>query len=287
MAAATLGMREALSDVALFASMLCLGVDAWGRWLHIPLCERPMHVWMAISYCLVGCARLLHILGALASPGGADEFLVNLRPAGVALQGLTFVAWLVVFPLQSLWALGGAALLVRCWFGGPSFCLEKGVFLAFIFLWQGLNFIWAVTHAKLAHAAWERERAVRALEADLCHVASQDPLARWGTAASMESYGTMVCGEGLRAAEIAALGDGVLGCGDAEVGCKHPEDCSICVDALAHGDCVRRLGCGHTFHRSCIDLWLVRRAACPLCKRSVARAAPLSKKGGSCHQHCS
>jgi hypothetical protein len=28
-------------------------------------------------------------------------------------------------------------------------------------------------------------------------------------------------------------------------------------------------GCGHVFHESCIDLWLLRRGDCPLCKHRV------------------
>merc|ERR1719446_228111 len=47
-------------------------------------------------------------------------------------------------------------------------------------------------------------------------------------------------------------------------------DCPICLCPLQIGDSVRSLdSCSHTFHRACIDLWLLRRADCPLCKASV------------------
>jgi len=47
-------------------------------------------------------------------------------------------------------------------------------------------------------------------------------------------------------------------------------ECPICLNDLNSGDKVRHLAsCGHTFHRSCIDLWLLRRADCPLCKSEV------------------
>ena len=43
-------------------------------------------------------------------------------------------------------------------------------------------------------------------------------------------------------------------------------ECTICLDSLVEGDEVRRLKCGHVFHAECIDSWLVKVAACPLCR---------------------
>ncbi len=45
------------------------------------------------------------------------------------------------------------------------------------------------------------------------------------------------------------------------------DSCAICLDTLEDDDDVRGLTCGHAFHASCLDPWLVnRRACCPLCK---------------------
>jgi len=45
--------------------------------------------------------------------------------------------------------------------------------------------------------------------------------------------------------------------------------CSVCLCELEIGDKARRLPCNHLFHQPCIDDWLNRRAACPVCRRQV------------------
>jgi len=48
------------------------------------------------------------------------------------------------------------------------------------------------------------------------------------------------------------------------------ELCAVCLSALVDGEKVRRLQCRHCFHQPCLDEWLVRRAVCPLCVRTVS-----------------
>jgi hypothetical protein len=46
--------------------------------------------------------------------------------------------------------------------------------------------------------------------------------------------------------------------------------CSICLDLYEEGDKLRKLPCGHMFHMSCIDPWLLGSSSlCPMCKGSV------------------
>jgi len=46
-------------------------------------------------------------------------------------------------------------------------------------------------------------------------------------------------------------------------------ECSICLAEYSDGNSLRRLPCGHNFHRKCIDKWLQRNKRCPLCVRAV------------------
>lgn len=51
-------------------------------------------------------------------------------------------------------------------------------------------------------------------------------------------------------------------------------DCAVCLEGLREGDRCRVLPvCGHGFHKACVDKWLVRTPACPLCRAAVGAAA--------------
>lgn len=46
-------------------------------------------------------------------------------------------------------------------------------------------------------------------------------------------------------------------------------DCSVCCDELRGETEVRRLPCGHVFHKSCILEWLQLTNSCPLCRAKL------------------
>lgn len=48
------------------------------------------------------------------------------------------------------------------------------------------------------------------------------------------------------------------------------DSCVICLDGFKKGQWCRSLvGCGHLFHRKCLDGWLIKVAACPICRTRV------------------
>ena len=50
------------------------------------------------------------------------------------------------------------------------------------------------------------------------------------------------------------------------------ERCAICVEDFKDGDLLRVLPCDHSFHKECIDEWLINHSnVCPLCKFEVQR----------------
>jgi len=47
--------------------------------------------------------------------------------------------------------------------------------------------------------------------------------------------------------------------------------CSICLEQFKEGEELRMLPCMHRYHRGCIDRWLARSPACPVCKHEIPR----------------
>ncbi|KAG4959050.1 hypothetical protein AAZX31_13G075500 [Glycine max] len=46
--------------------------------------------------------------------------------------------------------------------------------------------------------------------------------------------------------------------------------CVVCLDAFRNAQWCRKLAaCGHVFHRTCVDTWLLKVAACPTCRTPV------------------
>ncbi|XP_041021900.1 RING-H2 finger protein ATL56-like [Juglans microcarpa x Juglans regia] len=53
-------------------------------------------------------------------------------------------------------------------------------------------------------------------------------------------------------------------------GAAEDEECVVCLDSFRDGQCCRKLAaCGHLFHKRCVDSWLVKVAACPMCRAHV------------------
>ncbi|KAJ6366107.1 hypothetical protein OIU77_002644 [Salix suchowensis] len=47
-------------------------------------------------------------------------------------------------------------------------------------------------------------------------------------------------------------------------------ECAVCLSEFTGGERVRKLKCNHTFHKECLDKWLLQfPATCPLCRAAV------------------
>jgi Ring finger domain len=50
---------------------------------------------------------------------------------------------------------------------------------------------------------------------------------------------------------------------------KKQHDCAICLTIIQKGDSLRKLHCGHIFHKNCLDGWLKLKGICPIDRKKV------------------
>ncbi|XP_022237352.1 RING finger protein 150-like isoform X3 [Limulus polyphemus] len=49
------------------------------------------------------------------------------------------------------------------------------------------------------------------------------------------------------------------------------ECCAVCIEIFKVAEVVRTLPCKHTFHKSCVDPWLLDQRSCPMCKMDILK----------------
>jgi len=271
-----------LNDGVLVISLLYLSVDMQYQEQEFATCHWPVNRWLLVSYFFILAFRLAHVLGSSQAAAGSGDFLLNLRHKETLPHLLMSLTWLLVLPLFAIWTVIGSYWL---WESKrlSSQCLPMGMPLAFIIIWQFLSYAWIVIHLTLGTIAGILERRLRRTEHSLRAMEDPETLERWGQVSMLPGYTALANNSlgGLAPEQIKALPEtsaGALDLGEAS-------ECSICLNDFCPSDAVRQLGsCGHTFHRSCIDLWLLRRADCPLCKQGVVcshGAADPSAKGAT------
>ncbi|CDI83432.1 RING-H2 finger protein ATL1B, related [Eimeria acervulina] len=115
------------------------------------------------------------------------------------------------------------------------------------------------------------EYRARRMEADLRLLQNEDMIRRWGRVRVFSEYGIYIFRRGLTTDQIRRLPCQKLNYDPVEM-----MPCSICLEEFAQDEYVRVLqACGHIFHKSCIDIWLLRNAVCPNCKAPIC-ASPCS-----------
>jgi len=245
-------------------------------------CSRPIHQWLLVSYACVIAFRMMHLFVMQMSvpegqaPGGSESmtaanFLLDLRHKDLVPRIVVSFTWAAALPFFVLWTVIGTVWMWQVMRETPN-CVPTVTHLWFSGFWLALCYVWLIIHAALGIMAWVLERRVRRAEGDLQAIEDADVVSRWGQVSQLSGYRSLTSAQnqGLSPAEIKDLPTATAfeHCGTC--GGKEDGECSICLNELKPSDQVRCLPpCGHLFHRSCIDLWLLRRADCPLCKRSV------------------
>eukprot|EP00746_Dinoflagellata_sp_MGD_P016642 gnl/MRDRNA2_/MRDRNA2_137694_c0_seq1.p1 gnl/MRDRNA2_/MRDRNA2_137694_c0~~gnl/MRDRNA2_/MRDRNA2_137694_c0_seq1.p1 ORF type:complete len:273 (+),score=29.25 gnl/MRDRNA2_/MRDRNA2_137694_c0_seq1:143-961(+) len=254
-----------LNDGVLMMSLLYSAFDILYEWKHFSQCQAPVNWWLVVSYLLVVIFRITHSFGQSNSNEGED-FLMNFRQRKAIPRALLKITWALVVPFFTVWTAVGSYWLSQVLSHTPS-CLPMGAHPWFILFWQALSYLWIIVHIVFGITAMVLEQRIRRAENDVRRIEQDsDVVERWGRISDVSNYENMPWKHdaGLRPTEIEKM-ETVKHFGDAA-------ECSICLNDVVQGENIRYLpGCGHLFHKSCIDLWMVRRADCPLCKCPVTK----------------
>jgi len=261
------------NDAVLATTLLYLTVDMQYQWEEFASCRWPINRWLVGSYVFTMAFRLVHVLGAMQAAPGSGDFLLNLRHKNKWCMVMVSLFWVVALPMFALWTVLGTYWLWDSKHQSGE-CLPVGMPFLFIVAWQCMSYAWMAIHFTIAAVAWILERRLQRTELSLREMEDTETLERWGQVSRLSSYASLSNHGlfGLKPEQIKALPE--TKASEVQHLLGEEMECSICLSEICCHDSVRRLGCGHTFHRSCIDLWLLRRADCPLCKKAVLTCTP-------------
>jgi len=256
----------------LLLSSLYLLLDFLGQWRSFKGCPRPIHKWMAGSYLMVFFSRLVVMAAMRYGDTRAMRAFATLREKSTWISRLAASWWIFLTPFLLIWSAMGTYWIWQVYKIAPRY-LPGGLHLATMMLWQVLSYAWAFVYCLIGAMSCAAHWRMRNAERDFSTLQDDDMVQRWGQFGEFQARATLGSQgkKGLAANDIRAL-PGLMTLGS-DVGDFHceGEDCPICLNAFERNEVVRRLpACGHTFHRSCVDVWLFRSAECPLCKQKVA-----------------
>jgi hypothetical protein len=250
------------NDAILLLSLAYSSIDIMFEWDNFRGCVQPIHWWLLLSYCFVIVFRISHLFGNSQVGGESEDFLLNLRQQKTIPRLLVKATWLLLLPIFAVWTVTGSIWFKDVMMHTPE-CLPMGAHPWFIGFWQALSYLWILVHLIFGAIAWVLERRIQNAEGNIRSIEDDDSIARWGRMSTIPGYSSVAHNKGLSPKDIERLESFTWSCVEGA-------ECSICLNDLDEGDAVRKLpGCSHTFHKSCIDLWMLRRADCPLCKCKV------------------
>jgi hypothetical protein len=254
------------NDIVLFLSLLYWVGDMEDEMQEFSKCIWPVHTWLLVSYVFVIGCRLVHIVGTKTTDKNSDDFLLSLRHQHALPHFLVRLLWFFVLPCFATWTILGSFWIVDSKMKSSE-CLPPSTTLFFVVAWHMLCYACLLLHAFAGSVALSREKRLLGAEADLRDIENDDMRSRWGEVSQLADYASMPgnFGSHLTPADIRSLPAKTVCSTDVD----DENECSICLENFTPTDRVRQLACGHTFHCSCIDLWLLRCAHCPLCKRDV------------------
>ena len=246
--------RLSCHDIFLALAVFYAVAELLIAWDEFRSCEKPIQIWL-----LVGCLSLLafravHILAGREEEGTSEPWYFNLFTQRYRL--LTVLIVCAIYPFFLGWVLLGTLWYAEV--SQDSQCFRDQQENWYFVLWLVIFYIWVIgynTAIVISAVIYYRGRTLQAEYVQLVqqYGDSQPPDPNFSI------YGLSPGAiQGFHVLEINTPLQG-----------EHI--CSVCQDDIKYAERARVLSCGHIYHLSCIDGWLMRQHWCPNCKRDLRR----------------
>lgn len=257
-----LRIRMSLNDLILILSVCYSVGDIFVQWNEFSKCYKPIQLWLVVSFISIVLYRLSHFLAQYLSNDN-DDYIIYRR--NNPPYYISFLVLFILFPFFFIWNIIGTIWIYQIIKYTPN-CLPRNNHPWFIVLWIVLCYIWILLYLFFIILSIYLEYQSRIYERTITNIQTDDIFSRWTDNIDlMRDYGIFIYRNGLRLKQIENLPFYYI------KNISNESKCSICLNDFQIDECVRTLLlCNHTFHKSCIDLWLIRSATCPNCKSPIA-----------------
>jgi hypothetical protein len=205
-----------------------------------------VQVWLIVAMALLGTLRTMQLgLERAGAEAGREIWCFTLLSER---YGTCTKVWLyILYPIYVLWVGTGTCWVVPVL--TDPVCVANSYELCYLLVWLLIFYLWLFIYAYAILQSMQYTDPYLLLQQQ--YESHHLPLTLQEPLLSGISYHALAS---LEVREIVLETD---------------QCCAVCIEAIRAGECVRVLPCQHHFHLQCIDYWLLRNSACPLCKRRL------------------
>jgi len=239
------------------------------EWERCALCEKPFRLWLVIAALLhfvqaplrFGCFQRLasgaRVSASALGQQSDDELQHRQQVCALIASIVKTRSWRVSQAASGVslgWFLVGAVWVLST---SPSQqgCPEAWYLTLLVLMLAGIKIVVSIVFFRLTFCS---DIARAALASQVERSSSPDKTCG-ANPARLEEFLSPVCDDAYSTEES---------------GCH----CSVCLSNFHKGQRLRVLPCGHYFHQACVDQWLMKTCACPLCRSDESNWAAAKAK---------
>lgn len=247
--------RLSCHDVFIGLAVFYAGAELLIAWKSFSSCEKPIQVWLLVACLTLGLFRVAHIFAGDEEDSTSEPWCFNLFSRQYKLHSVVVVG--ILYPFFLAWVLVGTIWYAEVAAQGTK-CFRDQQQSWYFVLWLIIFYIWIIAYSTAISISAMIYLRNREFENEYERLLEQ-----YGDSPLPEPVFQL---QGLSPRSIQNFSVQVL---------NTPQQgqfvCSICLEEIKKREKTRVMPCGHRFHLSCIDGWLMRQSYCPNCKRNLRR----------------